>query len=146
MPQGLFLAAQLKSQSREDGAQKRRYGNRRVLDAASAPAAVDDEGRKEPHHQRNQRWRDSTTRQREHRRTDHEEHQPGGGQRCQARPNVQEPGENQPERPEHLGHANEPYEPARQRYLPCQRLKWKRPFEFPARFRFQLTVSANLWR
>jgi hypothetical protein len=26
------------------------------------------------------------------------------------------------------------------------RRRWKRPFDFPARFRFQLTVSANLWR
>jgi hypothetical protein len=62
------------------------------LRCGHGPAAIGDERREEPHHQRDQHQRDLTDRWREHRRPAHDEHQPGGGRRCQARPNAQEPG------------------------------------------------------
>ena len=43
------------------------------------PAAVGDERREEPHRQRDQRHRDIAGRERDRRRADHDDHQPGGG-------------------------------------------------------------------
>ena len=56
-------------------------------------------------------------------KTTRDEHQPGGGQRRQARPEAQEAGEAQAERAEHLGHADEPHEQARQRYRASELLE-----------------------
>ncbi len=45
--------------------------------------------------------------------------------RCQTLPNAQEPREDQADRAEHLGHADEPQEQARQGHLLCQYLDWQ---------------------
>ena len=54
-------------------------GSRSGGERRQPPAAVGDERRQEPHHQRDQRHSDISGRQGEHRRADHDDHQPGSG-------------------------------------------------------------------
>jgi hypothetical protein len=58
----------------------------------------------------NERRRDCTTQERDRDRPDHDDHEPGGGNRGQGRPNTQETRESQAECAEHFAHANEPQE------------------------------------
>src|SRR5438094_784154 len=81
---------------------------RRVAMRRHAPAAVGDERRESAHHQRDQSRHDLTRHQGDHRRTDHDDHQPRGGQWRQARPDAQESGQDQAERTEHLADTDEP--------------------------------------
>src|SRR5262245_6039306 len=73
-----------------------------------APAAVGDERREEPHDQRDQSGHDLADHQRDHDRPDHDDDQAESGERCQARPDPQEAGEDQAERAEHLARTDEP--------------------------------------
>src|SRR4029077_19727991 len=81
-------------------------GVRRATKRRQPPAAERDERREEPYHHWYQRWRELTACRCDHRRANHDEHQPGRSQWCQARAYAQEPGEDQAERAEHLGHAD----------------------------------------
>src|SRR5215470_10556093 len=90
-----------------------------------APAAVGDERREQAHDRRDQRGHDLPHDERDHRRADHDDDQAGGGERCQARPDPQEAGEDQAERAEHLAGTDEPQERAWQRDRPRQLLEWQ---------------------
>ena len=86
------------------------------------PAAERNKRREEPRHHRYQCRRELTARHCDHRRADHDGHQPGRSQRCQARAHVQEPEEDQAKRAEHLGHADASSERAWQHHWALQRL------------------------
>src|SRR5881397_4084490 len=81
---------------------------RRVAMRRHAPAAVGDECRESAHHQRDQGRHDLTRHQGDHRRTNHDDHQPRGGQWRQARPDAQDSGQDQAECTEHLADTDEP--------------------------------------
>jgi hypothetical protein len=50
---------------------------------------------------------------------------PQAGQRRKAQSNAQEPGEDQPDRSEHLDDAEKPHEPSRQRRLLREHFEWQ---------------------
>ena len=81
-----------------------------------SPTAISNGGRKYPHCHRKQRKRAASTNQRDHRRSDHDDDQPDCGQGRQNRPNAQEPGKDQADRAQCLGHTDKAYEQSRQRY------------------------------
>jgi hypothetical protein len=72
---------------------------------------------KGPNRHRDERQRAVAAHQRDRRRADHDDHEPGRGQRRQAGANAEKPWKDQPDRPEHLARADEPQERARQRHL-----------------------------
>src|SRR5262249_45508261 len=82
-----------------------------------SPAAIGDKRGKDSHYQRKQRRRHAAGGQRRDRRADHDEHEPGGRERGQTWPNAREPGEDHPQRAEHLAYADEVQKPARHRQL-----------------------------
>src|SRR5262249_8332645 len=89
------------------------------------PAAVGDERRQQPHDRRDQRRHDFPHHERDHSRTDHDDDQTEGGERCQTRPDPQEAGEDQAGGAEPPRGTDEPKDRPWQRDRPRQLLKWQ---------------------
>src|SRR5262249_1369574 len=86
---------------------------RRARDRRELPASVGHERPQEPHHERRDRHRDPK-RQAEGRGADHDDDEPGSGQRRQPGTDAQERGQDEAERPEDLDHGDESQEKSRQ--------------------------------
>src|SRR5262245_13921507 len=81
-----------------------------------SPAVVGDEHQKDAHDGGQQRRHHVTTHERGQRRADHDDDEPGRGQRRQGRSNAQERWQNEAESTQHLRDTDEPQEPQGQRH------------------------------